>query len=182
MDQRERRLARLFRAESLRTQSEFADETGIDRSTVAHYESGKDTPTPRHLERMAACARLTIAAGEEVLELVDTLRRPRVRQGLGIDDLGTIPGPGREFFRTLVSFSIQGAVVSGTRGAESAPASEGSGVLPESLPRPPERRKRRPRLRTALRISARAPRGKPGSSCEKPLAPSVRIPLGERIC
>lgn len=87
MEKRKRRLVRLFRAESLKTHSQFSDEIGIDRGTLAHYESGRDTPTPGHLERMAASARLTIAAGEEILELVDTLREPRVRQGRGAEDL-----------------------------------------------------------------------------------------------
>jgi hypothetical protein len=36
---------------------------------------------------LAACARLTVAAGEEILDLADTLRQPRLRQGRGAEDL-----------------------------------------------------------------------------------------------
>lgn len=87
MTQRERRLARLFRAESLRSQTEMSEETGIPRATIHHYESGRFTPPQEHLERLAVPSGLTLAAGEEMLELADTLRRPRVRQGRGAEDL-----------------------------------------------------------------------------------------------
>lgn len=87
MAERERRLARLFRAESLLTQAEVEERTGIDRVTLAHYESGRETPTPEHLERLAAIAGLTVAAGEELLALSATLRRPRRRAGREAGDL-----------------------------------------------------------------------------------------------
>lgn len=87
MNERERRLARLFRSESLKTQRELAEKTGIDRGTLGHYEGGQVTPTPEHLEILAASARLTVAAGDEILELADTLRQPRVRPGRGVEDL-----------------------------------------------------------------------------------------------
>lgn len=87
MAERERRLARLFRADSLKTQEEVAEDTGIDRSTLAHYESGKIPPSREHLARMAASARLTVASGEELLKLADALREPRLRSGRGADDL-----------------------------------------------------------------------------------------------
>lgn len=81
MAERERRLARLFRAESLLTQTQVEERSGIDRVTLAHYESGRFTPPPEHLERLAAVARMTVAGGEELLELSDRLRRPRRRAG-----------------------------------------------------------------------------------------------------
>ncbi|HEX5719411.1 MAG TPA: helix-turn-helix transcriptional regulator [Thermoanaerobaculia bacterium] len=87
MTQRERRLARLFRAESLLSQTEMSEETGIPRATIHHYESGRFTPPQEHLERLAVPSGLTLAAGEEMLELADTLRQPRVRQGRGAEDL-----------------------------------------------------------------------------------------------
>jgi transcriptional regulator with XRE-family HTH domain len=87
MNERERRLARLFRAESLKTQRELAEDTGIDAGTIGHYERGRDTPPPEHLELLAASARLTVAAGDEILDLADTLRQPRVRAGRGAEDL-----------------------------------------------------------------------------------------------
>jgi transcriptional regulator with XRE-family HTH domain len=84
---RKRRLARLFRAESLKTQTEVAAEMGVDRTVQAHYEDGRCVPPREHLEQLAASARLTVAAGEEILELSDTLRQPRLRQGRGAEDL-----------------------------------------------------------------------------------------------
>jgi transcriptional regulator with XRE-family HTH domain len=87
MGERKRRLARLFRAESLLTQTQVEESTGIDRVTMAHYESGRDVPTPEHLELLATAARLTVDAGEELLDLSDTLRRPRRRAGREAGDL-----------------------------------------------------------------------------------------------
>jgi len=87
MAEHERRLARLFRAESLLSQSAVEEETGIDRSDLANYEAGRKTPPREHLERLASTARMTVAAGEEVLELAEALRRPRLRQGRGAEDL-----------------------------------------------------------------------------------------------
>lgn len=96
MTQRERRLARLFRAESLLSQTVLSEETGIDRATIQHYESGRFPPPEEHLERLAAPCGLTVAAGEEILELADTLRQPRVRQGRGAEDLTAALGETRQ--------------------------------------------------------------------------------------
>jgi transcriptional regulator with XRE-family HTH domain len=81
------RLARLFRALTDDTQQELAGELGISRATLTQYEGGKVRPQTRHLEIMAARAGLTVAQGEELLQLHDTLSRPRLRQGRGPDDL-----------------------------------------------------------------------------------------------
>lgn len=86
MGERKRRLVRLFRAESLLTQSEVEERTGIDRITVGHYESGRK-PSREHLRLLAAMARLTVEDGEEILKLSDALRGPRLRLGRGAEDL-----------------------------------------------------------------------------------------------
>jgi tetratricopeptide (TPR) repeat protein len=65
----------------------MSEATGIDRATIQHYESGRFPLPEEHLERLAVPSGLTVAAGEEVLELADTLRQPRVRQGRGAEDL-----------------------------------------------------------------------------------------------
>lgn len=89
MAERGRRLARLFRAESLLTQTEVEERTGIDRVTTAHYEAGREKPTRDHLERLAGVAGMTVEAGEEILKVSDALRGPRLRQGRGAADLMT---------------------------------------------------------------------------------------------
>ncbi|HWM89824.1 MAG TPA: helix-turn-helix transcriptional regulator [Thermoanaerobaculia bacterium] len=81
------RLARLFRALTDLTQQQLAGELGINRETLAQYEGGKIPPQPERLELIAARAGLTVAQGEELLQLYDTLSRPRLRQGQGPDDL-----------------------------------------------------------------------------------------------
>ncbi|HEX3126138.1 MAG TPA: helix-turn-helix transcriptional regulator [Thermoanaerobaculia bacterium] len=87
MVERKRRLARLFRAESLLTQAGIEERTGIDRVTMAHYEAGDRKPTREHLELLAAAAGMTVADGEEILKLSDARRGPRLRQGRGAADL-----------------------------------------------------------------------------------------------
>lgn len=87
MAERERRLVRIFRAESLKTQEKISKETGIDRVTLAHYESGRMPPSREHLLRLATSARLTVPSGEKLLKLADALREPRLRSGRGADDL-----------------------------------------------------------------------------------------------
>jgi transcriptional regulator with XRE-family HTH domain len=81
------RLVRLFRALTDLTQQQFADKLGISRETLVQYERGKIPPQPERLEQMAELAGLTVAQGEELLQLHDTLSRPRLRQGRGPDDL-----------------------------------------------------------------------------------------------
>jgi len=104
MTQRERRLARLFRAESLLSQTEMSEETGIPRATIHHYESGRFTPPEEHLERLAVPSGLSLAASEEILELSDTLRQPRVRQGRGAEDLIADLGETRQARRAWQQF------------------------------------------------------------------------------
>ena len=82
------RLARLFRALSGETQKDFAERTGVDLSLLARYELDQVEPGLDHLARLAEGAGLTLADGEQVLRLVDTLRDPRRRTGAGIEDLG----------------------------------------------------------------------------------------------
>ncbi len=83
------RLARLFRALSGETQKNFAERTGVDLSLLARYELDQVEPGLDHLARLAVGAGLTLAAGEQVLRLADTLSDPRRRTGAGIEDLGT---------------------------------------------------------------------------------------------
>jgi hypothetical protein len=44
-------------------------------------------PSLDHLERLAQGAGLTVADGDQILDLADTLREPRRRAGRGIEDL-----------------------------------------------------------------------------------------------
>jgi transcriptional regulator with XRE-family HTH domain len=92
----ERRLARFFRAESLKTQAEIEEETGIDRVTLAHYESGRMTPPPHHLVLLARCAGLTVESGEQILAHSDNLRQPRRRPGPAEDAAALFTGPDAE--------------------------------------------------------------------------------------
>lgn len=80
---REHIMARLLRAVSGKTQQRFGEETGIDPSVIADLELGNALPSRDHLERMAAAVGLTVSSAEEVLRLLDTLRRPRPRRGAG---------------------------------------------------------------------------------------------------
>ena len=82
------RLARLFRALSGETQKDFAGRTGVDLSLLARYELDQVEPGLDHLAKLAEGAGLTLAAGEQVLRLADTLSNPRRRAGAGIEDLG----------------------------------------------------------------------------------------------
>jgi transcriptional regulator with XRE-family HTH domain len=82
------RLARLFRALSGETQKDFAERTGVDLSLLARYELDQVEPGLDPLARLAEGAGLTLAAGEQVLRLADTLSDPRRRTGTGIEDLG----------------------------------------------------------------------------------------------
>lgn len=104
MDQRERRLARLFRSEALLTQTEIEERTGIDRVTMAHYEAGDRTPTREHLELLAEAAGMSVADGEEILKLSDALRGPRLRQGRGAADLIAELGDTRQAHRAWRRF------------------------------------------------------------------------------
>jgi len=81
------RLARLFRALSGETQKAFAETTGVDLSLLARYELDQVEPGLDHLAKLAEGAGLTMAAGEQVLRLADTLSTPRRRTGAGAEDL-----------------------------------------------------------------------------------------------
>jgi transcriptional regulator with XRE-family HTH domain len=81
------RLARLFRAFSGETQKDFAERTGVDLSLLARYELDQVEPGLDHLARLAEGAGLTLAEGEQVLRLADTLSTPRRRTGAGVEDL-----------------------------------------------------------------------------------------------
>ncbi len=77
-------LSRLFRALSGRTQIAFGKRTGIHHVLVAKYEGGLVDPSLDHLQRMGQLgAGLTVAAGEQLLDLADALRQPRQRAGHG---------------------------------------------------------------------------------------------------
>ncbi|HEV7504603.1 MAG TPA: helix-turn-helix transcriptional regulator [Thermoanaerobaculia bacterium] len=68
-------LSRLFRALSGRTQMAFGKRTGIHHVLVAKYEGGLVDPSLDHLQRMGQLgAGLTVAAGEQLLDLADALR------------------------------------------------------------------------------------------------------------
>jgi transcriptional regulator with XRE-family HTH domain len=84
---REHYLARVLRALSGLTQAEIAEEIGVNVSLVGQIEQGQVLPSAESLKGMATAAGLTVAEGEEILALADTLRRKRRRQGLGIEDL-----------------------------------------------------------------------------------------------
>jgi transcriptional regulator with XRE-family HTH domain len=80
-------LVRLFRAVSGLTQKEFGQRTGVHSILIARYELDEIEPKPESMDRMAAGAGLTVAAGEEILRLVDSRRRPRRRAGGGAEEL-----------------------------------------------------------------------------------------------
>ena len=101
MKERERRLARIFRADSLKSLTQIEKETGIDRATLANFESGRKTPAPHHLELLAHCAGLTVQAGEQILDLIDTLREPRQRPGPAICAIEFFTGPNGEHTRRV---------------------------------------------------------------------------------
>jgi transcriptional regulator with XRE-family HTH domain len=82
-------LMRLFRAISGDSQKQFALRTGVHHVTLAQIELGQAEPSPDYLERSAQGAGLTVAAGEQILELADALRERRRRQGLEVDDLSS---------------------------------------------------------------------------------------------
>jgi transcriptional regulator with XRE-family HTH domain len=77
------RLVRLARAISGETQKEFADKTGVHFTLLAQYEMDQVEPGPENLERLMRGAGLTVAEGEEILRLADTLRQSRERAGQG---------------------------------------------------------------------------------------------------
>jgi transcriptional regulator with XRE-family HTH domain len=81
------RLVRLFRALSGETQNAFSETTGVSASLLAKYELDAVEPSSDHLERTAKGAGLTVAAGEQILDYADALRRPRLRAGSGTDGL-----------------------------------------------------------------------------------------------
>lgn len=81
------RLVRLSRALTGATQGEFAEQAGVDRAMLAHYELGRCEPGPEHLKNLAQAAGLTIPEGQQILTYADALRRPRQRAGQGIEAL-----------------------------------------------------------------------------------------------
>src|SRR5262249_28334732 len=82
------RLVRLARALSGETQEGLAERTGVRRIPLAQYERARGEPGPENLKRiLTKGAGLTVAEGEEVLKLADTLRKPRLRAGRGAAEL-----------------------------------------------------------------------------------------------
>jgi transcriptional regulator with XRE-family HTH domain len=81
------RLVRLSRALTGATQNEFAEQAGVDRAMLAHYERGRCEPGPEHLKNLTEAAGLTIPAGQQILDYADAFRRPRQRAGQGIEAL-----------------------------------------------------------------------------------------------
>lgn len=106
------RLVRLARALSGETQKEFGERTGIHSVLLAQYELDQVDPGPENLELAARGAGLTVAAGEEVLRLADTLRQPRERVGQGEADLvqdliaGLVSGVYRRLLRLPLPDSL----------------------------------------------------------------------------
>src|ERR1700681_3499507 len=78
-------MVRVYRALSGRTQKGFAKLTGLHHVLVAQYEQDQVNPSPGHLERAGQGVGLTVAAGEQILNLADTLRQPRKRGGRGAE-------------------------------------------------------------------------------------------------
>ncbi len=83
---RENILARLLRALSGKTQKEMAEEIHVEQSLIAQIELGDVVPSPEHLYGMAESAGITLAEGEEILDLYETRRRGRRRRGLSAED------------------------------------------------------------------------------------------------
>jgi len=78
--QREHLLARLLRALSGKSQERISEEIGLHPSHVAQFELGLVMPAPKHLERLAAGAGITLREAEEILSLYEAFRRsPRQR-------------------------------------------------------------------------------------------------------
>lgn len=84
---RRNRLMRLFRALSGKSQKSFGRTTGIHHVLLARIEVDEVDPGSERVERAAAGAGLTVAAGEQLLRQADTWARPRRRTGLGAEDL-----------------------------------------------------------------------------------------------
>lgn len=80
-------LAGLFRILTGDSQREFARKSGMHATLLAEYERGRVEPGPAHLARLAKAAGFTVADGEEILKLADTLLQSRKRAGTGIEDL-----------------------------------------------------------------------------------------------
>jgi hypothetical protein len=59
----------------------------VDLTLLARYELDQVEPGLDHLARLAEGAGFTLAAGEQILRLADTLSEPRKRAGAGIEDL-----------------------------------------------------------------------------------------------
>jgi tetratricopeptide (TPR) repeat protein len=79
-------LVRLFRALSGMTQVAFAKRTSIHHVLLAQYEQDLIDPGPGQLQRLGqAGAGLTVAAGERILDLAESLRQPRKRAGWGAE-------------------------------------------------------------------------------------------------
>lgn len=76
-------LVRVFRAVSGESQKSYAKKTGVHSVLLAHYELGKTEPSQQNLERLAQGVDLTVAEGEQILDLADTLRKARQRAGSG---------------------------------------------------------------------------------------------------
>jgi tetratricopeptide (TPR) repeat protein/transcriptional regulator with XRE-family HTH domain len=85
--------ARLFRALTDETQKGLARRTGVHSVLIAQYELDKVEPSSNHLELLAAAAGLTVAAGDQILDFADALRRQRQRGGRGPDGLLADLGP-----------------------------------------------------------------------------------------
>jgi transcriptional regulator with XRE-family HTH domain len=84
---REQILARMLRALSGKTQRQLAAELEVDPSLVAQVELGEAPPGASLLRGLAKSAGLSLPAAEELLERVETLRRPRRRWGGDTEDL-----------------------------------------------------------------------------------------------
>ncbi|HEX7180894.1 MAG TPA: helix-turn-helix transcriptional regulator [Thermoanaerobaculia bacterium] len=88
---RRNQLVRLYRALSGLTQRAFAERAGIHPVLLAQYELDTVEPGEEHLERCARAAGFTVADGEHLLDQAEERRKPRQRQGAGIDALyGTL--------------------------------------------------------------------------------------------
>jgi transcriptional regulator with XRE-family HTH domain len=110
---REHYLARVFRALSGRTQGEMAEEIGVNVSNIGQIEQGQVVPSAESLRGMASAAGLTVADGEEILTLADTLRKKRLRPGVGIEDLldeaaDTLRSQLQSTFRRLLTLPLPG--------------------------------------------------------------------------
>lgn len=92
----------------------FGKRTGIHHVLLAKYEGDLVDPSLDHLQRMGQLgAGLTVAAGEQLLDLADALRQPRKRAGQGAEDFtGELTALASGFYQRLLRLPLPQAAPS----------------------------------------------------------------------